>query len=613
MFRLTKPAAAVLVLLAAWSPSIRAEETDIVPVFKLKGPLPEAPDMFGMGELLGEKTPLNMFDLLERMRTARSDENVRGVVLEIEEAQLGFAQIQEIRAQIEALKAAEKDVWIYSETLGPGTLALGSSASKLVLMPTGEVMFHGLHGEAMYFKGMLDKIGCEADIIHCGAYKSAGEPFYLTGPSKESQEQTNRLLDGIFETLVSEVAKNRRLDPGEVRRLIDRCEFSAKDALDAKLVDKLQYREDFLKSLRKNFSDAKITSKYGKKQGPEIDFDNPFGVFKLFGDMMKPKKTSDKPAIAVVYVEGAISGGEAEPSLFGGSTGAHSSTIRKAIAQAAADKNVKALILRVDSPGGSAIASDVICEATKRFKKSGRPFIVSMGNVAGSGGYYVSTLADTIFAEPSTITGSIGVVGGKIVTRGIWDWAGISMFEYKRGKHADIMNTNRRFSDEERSLITTMMNRVYGEFKDRVMEGRGKKIKGDLEPLAGGRVYTGKQALEIGLVDKLGGFADAIKHTASEAELGSDYELRVFPPPRTFMDIFAEAFGGNKEKDEMVDTSVGGIGRGLFALPAVSETLETLRKIDPAKARCTENFLKQVELLSRERVLMIGDTANLVR
>lgn len=613
MLRLAKPAVAVLVLLAAWSPAVRAEETDIVPVFKLNGPLPEAPDMFGMGELLGEKTPVNMFDLLERMRTARSDENVRGVVLEIEEAQLGFAQIQELRAQIDALKAAEKDVWIYCETLGPGTLALGSAASKLVLMPTGEVMFHGLHGESMYFKGMLDKIGCEADIIHCGAYKSAGEPFYLTGPSKESQEQTNKLLDGIFETLISEVAKNRRLDPGEVRRLIDRCEFSAKDALDAKLVDKLQYREDFLKSLRKNFSDAKITSKYGKKSGPEFDFDNPFGMFKLFGDMMKPKKVSDKPAIAVVYVEGAISGGEAEPSLFGGSTGAHSSTIRKAIAQAAADKNVKALILRVDSPGGSAIASDVICEATKRFKKSGRPFIVSMGNVAGSGGYYVSTLADTIFAEPSTITGSIGVVGGKVITKGIWDWAGISMFEYKRGKHADIMNTNRRFSDEERSLITTMMNRVYGEFKDRVIEGRGKKIKGDLEPLAGGRVYTGKQALEIGLVDKLGGFADAIKHTASEAELGSDYELRVFPPPRTFMDIFAEAFGGNKEKDEMVDTSVDGIGRGMFALPAVSETLETLRKIDPAKARCTENFLKQVELLSRERVLMIGDTANLVR
>ncbi len=612
MFRHAKWITACLIAAASWTPPVRADETDVVPLFRLRGPLAEAPDMFGMGELLGDKAPLNMFDLLERLRTARADDNVRGIILEIEEAQLGFAQIQELRAQIDALKAAEKDVWIYCETLGPGTLMLGSAASKLVLMPTGEVMFHGLYGEGMYFKGMLDKIGCEADIIHCGAYKSAGEPFYRTGPSKESEEQQNKLLDGIFDTMVAEVAKSRRIDEDTVRKLIDKGEFSAKEALDAKLVDKLQYREDFLKSLRKNFSDAKITSNYGHKKGPELDFDNPFAIFKLFGDMMKPQKASTKPAIAVVYVEGAISGGESEQSLFGGSSGAHSTTIRKAIAQATADKNVKALILRVDSPGGSAIASDVICEATKRFKKTGRPFIVSMGNVAGSGGYYVATLGDAIFAEPATITGSIGVVGGKIVTKGIWDWAGISTHEFKRGKHADIMNTNRRFSDEERAIITDMMTRVYGEFKDRVIEGRGKKIKGDLEPLAGGRVYTGQQALDIGLIDRLGGFADAIKHAASEAELGTDYELRVFPPPRTIMDIFAEAFGGKKDKDDMVDTSVGHLSAGLFSLPAISQSLETLRKFDPAKARCAENFLNQVELLTHERVLMISDTANLL-
>ena len=602
----------VLVAMAFVQPAL-AGESEVVAVFKLKGPLKEAPDMFGMGDLFGDKVPTNMFDLLERLRTARADENVRAVVLDIEDAQLGSAQIQELRAQIEALKAAEKDVWIYCETLHPGSLMLASAASKLVLLPTGELAFTGIHGEHMYFKNLLDKIGCQADILHCGAYKSAGEPFYLTGPSKESEEQTNRLLDGIFDELVNDIAKSRKLTPEKVRELIDVGSFSAQEALDSKLVDATMYREDFIKKLRKNYADAKMDPAYGRKKGPELDLENPFGIFKLFGELMKEKKAPEKAGIAVVFVEGPISGGESEPSLFGGETGAHSGTIRKAIDQATADKKVKALILRVDSPGGSAIASDVICEACKRFKKTGRPFVVSMGNVAGSGGYYVACLGDTIFAEPSTITGSIGVVGGKIVTKGLWDWIGVTMHEYKRGRHADIMTTNRKFNDDERQVVMRMMNRVYEEFKSRVVEGRGKKIKGELEPLAGGRVYTGKQGLEIGLVDKLGGFADAIKHTAGEADLGTDYELRVFPKPRNFMDILAEAFGKKDKEDDDVSSGVaaGKMAAALAEHPAISSGLKALERIDPAKARCVQRFLIDVELLSREGVLLIGPDANL--
>ena len=540
---------------------------------------------------------------------ARTDEHLQAVVFEIEDAALGFAQIQELRAQIEALRAADKEVWIFAETLGGGTLMLGSAASQLTLLPTGELSLKGMYGEASYYKNMMDKIGVEADILHCGAYKSAGEPYYRTGPSKEVEEQTNKLIDSMFEQMVDAIAKSRRLEPDRVRELIDIGSFSAKEALEAKLVDKLAYREDFLKSLKKRYgADAKITKKYGKKKGPEIDFENPFGIFKLFSEIMKGPKESGKPAIAVVYVEGMITGGKSESGIFGGAENAGSTTVRKAIANAADDENVKALILRVDSPGGSAIASDIICEATKRFKKSGRPFIVSMGNVAGSGGYYVSTLADTLFAEPCTITGSIGVVGGKIVTKGLWDWIGITGHEYKRGKHADIMNTNRKFSDEERTLVSNMMNRVYDEFKSRVKEGRGSHIKGELEPLAGGRVYTGKQALAIGLVDRLGGFADAIKFTAGEAELGNDYELKIFPKPKNIMDIFAEAFGGKEDKDEAASLKSTGLklGSKFAGLPGVAAGMEALQKLDPMKAQALQNFLIQLELLSNEGVLLVG-------
>ncbi len=274
---------------------------------------------------------------------------------------------------------------------------------------------------------------------------------------------------------------------------------------------------------------------------------------------------------------------------------------------------MKALILRVDSPGGSAVASDVICEAANAFKKTGRPFIVSMGNVAGSGGYYVSCLADSIFAEPGTITGSIGVVGGKIVTKGLFDWAGITTHEYKRGQHADIMNTNRVFSEEERKVISAMMNRVYDEFKGKVTQGRGEKIKGELESLAGGRVYTGEQAIKIGLVDQLGGFADAVKYAASEADLTGDYDLRMFPKPKSLIDVLSEAFGGSEKEDQFISTHIASQGRmRLATLPEIATGLEMLRRIDPAKAQVMENFLIQVELLGQEGVLLLSPTATMV-
>lgn len=589
-----------------------AEAADKIAIFKIKGALTEQPDQTGMTAFMGASAPTNLFDLLNTLKEARTDENLSAVIFEIEEAGLGFAQIQELRTQFEALRAADKDVYVYCETLHPGTLLLGSAASKLVLMPRGEVEFAGMYTEGLYFKNMLDKIGVQADILHCGDYKSAGEPFYLAGPSKEAEEQTNKLIDSIFEQIIALIAKSRKLEAETVHGLMDKAILSAQEALDAKLVDKLAYKEQFVADLKKQYGkDVKFTRKYGKKKGPEIDPDNPFSMFKVFSELMKGDEDTGKPSIAVVYVDGPISGGESEPSFFGGSDGARSETVRKAIDAAAKDDSVKALLMRVDSPGGSAIASEVICEATKRFKNSGRPFIVSMGNVAGSGGYYVATMADSIFCQPGSITGSIGVVGGKLVTKGLWDWVGVTGHEYKRGKHADVMNTNRKFTDAERAIIKGMMDRVYDEFKDRVVEGRGKKIKGELEPLAGGRVYTGKQALDIGLIDQLGGFSDAIKYTADQAQLGNKYELKVFPRPKTLGDILSQVFGGKEDKDEMVTVSAHRmrLGGRFGSMPTIATAVEAASAIDPVKAKAIKNFLIQLELLQQEGVLLVSPPA----
>lgn len=595
-----------LLICTAFALPAAALAENTVAVFKIKGPLAEAPAQMNLGEIFGEAAPMNMFDLLERLREARTDKNVQAVIFDVEEAMLGMAQIQELRAQFEALKATEKDVLIYCETLTPGKLVLGSAASELWLLPSGDVDVRGIYGESSYYKNMLDNIKVEADILHCGDYKSAGEPFYRTGPSKPAEEQLNRLLDGIFEQMVENIAKSRKLSPEKVIALMDKGAMSPKEALEAKLVDKLAYREDFIASVKKRYGpELKIARNYGKEKGPKIDFSNPFAFFSVFSDMMKGKKHSDKPAVAIVHVESMITQGETESGLFGGTSNAGSSTVRRAIAKAAADDSVKALVLRVDSPGGSAIASDIICEATKRFKDSDRPFIVSMGNVAGSGGYYVSALADVIFAEPSTITGSIGVVGGKIVTKGLWDWVGITSHEFKRGEHADLMTTNRRFSDEERAMVQGWMNRIYEDFKGRVVEGRGKKIKGDLEPLAGGRVYTGKQALEIGLVDRLGGMADAVKFAASKAELGTNYEVRVYPEPQTIFDKIMEGMSEDDDADKFVSIQTA-LSSRFAGLPQVASTLEALKALDPAKAVALQKFLIQMELFSSECVLLIG-------
>ena len=601
-FTRRQPLTALLVAAAVMASATVGFAADTVAVFKIRGPVAEQPDQSGLAELLGEAGPTTMFSLIEKMHAARKDENLKGIILDIDSAGLGFAQVQELRAQIKALKGADKDVWVLAESLSNGTMLLGSEASRLLLVPTGEVMINGLYSQGMYFKEMLGKIGVEADMMHCGDFKSAAEPFTRTGPSEEAASQMNRLLDSLFEQMVKDMAESRDLSEQRMRELIDIGMFSAEEAKKAGLVDDLMYREDFVKAVKDRYgSDVKVTASYNKNKKPEIDFNNPFGVFKMFGDLMKPPGVSTDPAVAIVYVEGPITTGPTQQGLFGGSENAGSDTIRRAIAEAADDPSVQALVLRVNSPGGSALASDIICEAAERFKADGRPFVVSMGNVAASGGYYVSTLADAIYADPMTITGSIGVVGGKFVTTGLWDWVGISTHEYKRGARSDLFSTTRKWNDEERTIMMDMMNRIYDDFKGRVTTGRGDKLTGDIESLAGGRVYSGAEALNLGLVDRLGGFSDAIRFAANEANI-SDYEMRVYPRPKSPFDIFAEILGGAAKEDKFIATPYR-------SHQFVQQAIGAVSAIDPDKAKVMADFVTHMEMLSKEGVLMLSPCA----
>lgn len=588
----------------------QAAAGDQIVVMRLDGELPEAPPEFELFELEPSKS---LHDMLERCRKAKKDDSVKAVVMMFESPEIGFAQIQELRQAISDLRAADKDVYAYLEEAGTGAYQLAAAASKIVMSPTGEVRLMGIHSESPYFKGLLDKIHVEADIEHIGAYKSAGEPFTRTEPSKEAAEMTAWLLNDIFDQTVETIAKSRQLTPERVRELIDQGPFMAKDALAAKLIDETAYVEDFSRDLQKRYGeDTKLVYNYGAKKGPDVDLSNPFGIFKLFSEAVQEKRGTQKPSIGVIYVDGMILTGRTEQGLFGSSGTIGSTTLRHTLNKARDDDSVKAVVLRVDSPGGSALASDIMWHAVKELADK-KPVVVSMGNVAASGGYYVSVGAGTIFADPGTITGSIGVVGGKIVTKGLWDWAGINWHEHNIGKNAELMSTNRKWNDRERALIRKYMEAVFAEFADRVTKGRGDRLKKDLDELAGGRVFTGKQALALGLVDRLGGMQDAVKFAAASGNI-SDYDIRLLPERKNFIDMILKSLMGGEGDDDSITLKAAAPRFGwTLQAPAIREIIPALRSMDRTKADAILRSLLRIELLAQEPALLVTPTDITVR
>jgi len=595
------------ILLATGARATAAEAKSVrkIAEFRLRGAVAEAPppDFLVFG--FDADRPVVLKDLLERLKAARQDPSVAAVVLTLDEPEMGMGQMQELREALLKLRAADKDVYCHIEEVDAGMYLLASAASRLSIVPTGSIGLMGIHAESPYFKRLLDKIRIEADFEHVGEYKGAAEPLMREEPTPEAEEQLNWLVDDYYAQLVEGVAKSRGLTPEKVKSLIDEGPFTAEQALKAKLVDAVEHRQEFYAVIQRKFDTAKIVKNYGGKKGPEVDLSNPFAIFKMIGEAVKGVEEGNKPIVAVVYVDGMIVPGRSEEGMFGANT-AGSTTIRAALDKAREDEKVKAVVLRVDSPGGSATASEIIWNAARLCGRE-KPLVVSMGNVAASGGYYVSCGAEAIFADAGTLTGSIGVVGGKIVTKGLWDWVGMTFHETKRGRNADLFNTNRKFDDRERAIVRKMMEDTYAIFTGHVREGRGEKLTADIEAIARGRVYTGRMAQAKGLVDKIGGLDDAIRYAADEANI-SDYQVRVMPRPKNFLDIFARGLGF----DEDDDASAPRGRRWPIAQPALEMLAPTLRQIDAAKARTIARHLLRLDLLHREHVLMVLPTDVLI-
>jgi len=605
---------------ASWGPAPAAEDKTAIPteveqpqiaVFNLTGPILETPSGIGFGFDLEPRRSLHQ--LLEQFRKAEADDRVKAVVLTFEEPLIGWAQMQELRSALERLRKGNKDVYCYLESAGPGVYQLATAASRICLAPAGELTVMGLHVESPYLKGLLDKIKVEADIEQIGAYKGAGEPLTRTGPSPEAQEMLEWLAHDLFDQMVDTIAEGRAIPPERVKALIDQGPFNAAEALEAELVDETMDAGAFMETLYENHGQTiELVHNYGAKKGPEIDFSNPFAFFSLIGKAMAKGKQSTKASVALVYVDGFITTGTTETGLFGKNENAGSTTIRRVLAKAREDDSVKAVVLRVSSPGGSALASDIMWKAAHDLADA-KPLVVSMGNLAASGGYYVSVGGATIFADAGTITGSVGVIGGKLVTKGLWDWLGVSFHELTLGQNADLYNTNRRFDDRQRALVRKQMQYIYDLFVDRVVQGRGDRLTKDLQDVAGGRVFTGKQAQALGLVDRLGGLENAIAFAAGKANV-SDYQIRIMPEPSSFFDAFLKGLTGSEDDEEGSGVDVrAGSERWLLKLPAVRELLTLLAKADPARARAVRRSLLRLQLLQREGTLLVMPDEILIR
>jgi protease-4 len=415
----------------------------------------------------------------------------------------------------------------------------------------------------------------------------------------------NWLFDGIYDTMVGLIAQGRGLKPEKVRELIDAGPYQAGKAKEAGLVDAVEHRQVFETMLKTKYGkDVVFDRKYGQKKQPKMDLSSPLAVFKVLGDLLgqAKKKDTGKDAIAIVYVDGPIVIGGGQPSPFSGNT-ARSSEIRKALDEAARDDAIKAVVLRIDSPGGSAVASEIILDATRRVKAK-KPFVVSMGDVAGSGGYYVACGADTIFADEATITGSIGVVSGKLVTNDAWAKVGITFKPYQRGKNAGMLGSGAVFTPEERKRMQGWMDEIYDVFKGHVVAIRGKRLKKPIDDLAGGRVYTGRQALELGLVDKIGTLRDAIDHVAAQAKL-KDYEVRVVPEPKTFVERLLEEALGEKDDKPGLDVVGPRLPAAGKQVSLVELAMPYLRHADPQRVRLVVNALERLQLVQQEGVILM--------
>ncbi|HKI05930.1 MAG TPA: signal peptide peptidase SppA [Thermoanaerobaculia bacterium] len=473
----------------------------------------------------GGASPGSIAELYPAFRAAVRDAGVRGLVVYIQGADFGMAKAQELRRQMMALRRAGKWVECYMETAGEGSNGtleyyLATACEHIHLAPAGDFNLLGLYAESRFLRGTLDKLKVLPEFNRVGRYKSAVETYTENQYTPDSREAMAAVLDGYFSQIVTAIAEARHKTGAEVRGLIDGAPFDAREALERGLVDQLYYPDELRDHIKKRM---------GSEPG-YLDIED-----------YRPARALAVKHVAVVFALGTIVRGSGGTAPWTEETFLGSDDMASLLRDMAEDGSVAAVVLRIDSPGGSPLASDFILREVEKLKEK-KPVIVSMGDTAASGGYYIAAKATRIVAEPATLTGSIGVFGGKFVTRGFEEEIlGMGHDGLKRGANADIYSSLQPYTPEQDARVQQLMERTYSTFVGHVAAGR-KMNRQAVEGIASGRVWTGAAAKKIGLVDELGGLDRAIELARKEAGIGAGETVAVdfHPAPPSWLDLFVE-------------------------------------------------------------------------
>ncbi len=512
---------AVLYLVMSRAPSVAADSVLVLPV---QGGLAE----HRQNALLTSLGPdaATVRSVVDSLRKAKVDDRISGVVLKPQVGQrLLLGKLQEIRDAVIDYRESGKPIAAFLEFGATEDYYVASAADKVYLMPGSPLQIVGRAQYELFFRGALDKVGVYPDVLAAGDYKTAANQYTETAMTPAHREMAESLNRDLYEQMVEGIAESRGLTGDEVRRLVDEGPFLPEDALAAGLVDGLAYADEL--KHRAPFDGIDW------REIPDVDY-------RQIG--LRSVGLNQGERIALIYAVGVINSGAGSFDVLNGEV-LGSDTLTSALRSAREDDSVRAIVLRIDSPGGSAVASDVIWREVGLVRESGKPIVASMSDLGASGGYYIAMGADAIVAQPGTLTGSIGVVFGKFTTGGVFARLGVDIEPVSEGRFAEIYSPVTRFSDAERAKAQQHLDAIYEQFVAKAAEGRGT-TRDVLHEVAQGRVWTGRQALERGLIDEVGGLDRAIALAKEKAGIdpGAEVELVIYPRPKSFFELLDEGF-----------------------------------------------------------------------
>ena len=492
----------------------------------------------------GTSSTKTLRGLFKKLDTLKTDDEIAGIIFKIDGVSVGWATLQEIRNKLKEFRETDKETIGYLESGGNAEYLLAAAMDRVVLMPTGSLNLTGLRAEVLFYKGLLDKLDIQADMLAMGKYKSGVEPYMRDGMSDAFRESITAVLDDLYAQLLGYITESRDGITAEgVSDLINRGPFTAEEALQEKLVDTLQYYDELVEALKaaSTDEDVQVVKPDFERKRKVPDMNSFAGLMQLLSMLNPPQRARTATAenqIALIYASGPIL---PDVDMFFPATSVITPrTLKEAFEKARTDDSVRAVVLRVDSPGGSALASDLIWREVM-LTQSEKPVVVSMGNVAASGGYYIAMAAGTIVAHPNTLTGSIGVFGGKLNMKGFYNKVGLTKEIIAHGQNATLYSDYGGFTPTERERVEKMMKTIYKDFVSKAAAGRSKSFD-EVDEIAQGRVWTGKQAKALGLVDELGGLDTALSIAKKQAGFAEDDDVNliVLPKQKPFLEQLME-------------------------------------------------------------------------